>query len=176
MKRFVFLDFETTGLDEQVCEPIEVALVVTDEQLNELDNFEAVLSPALAPSYWEPAAREMHERSGLGWLARSRGDRTDVVAPWLMACLSPFTGPDVTLHLAGNSVHFDRRFLKRYFPDVEVLLHHRHLDVSSIRMLAEAAGHPPLSGEKPHRAMADVRRSLEDARRFLGVLNPRSQT
>lgn len=169
MKRFAFLDFETTGLDEQTCAPIEVAVVVTDEQLIELGSCEGLIRP-LNGCAWDDAAREMHERSGLTPDAAVNGIRLPTVVRWLTERLAEFREPDVTLHLAGNSVHFDRRFLLRYFPEVEALFHHRHLDVSSIRMLAEAAGHPPLDGEKPHRAMADVRRSLEDARRFLEVL------
>jgi oligoribonuclease len=168
MKRFVFLDFETTGLDEQTCAPIEVAVVVTDEQLVELGSCESLIRP-FAGCEWDSTALQMHEQSGL-LAATDYGIRLPTVAEWLAERLAEFREPDVTLHLAGNSVHFDRRFLKRYFPDAECLLHHRHLDVSSVRMLAEAAGHPPLTGDKPHRAMADVRRSLEDARRFLGVL------
>lgn len=169
MKRFAFLDFETTGLDEDRCAPIEVAVVMTDERLVELGCWESLIIPTPG-CVWEDVAREMHERSGLVGEASRYGVALPDVAGWLAERLSEFREPDVTLHLAGNSVHFDRRFLCRYFPDVERLFHHRHLDMSSVRMLAEAAGHPALSGEKPHRARADVRRSLEDARRFMGVL------
>ena len=168
MKRFLFLDFETTGLDERVCVPIEVAAVVTDEQLNELASYERLIAPNQY-SRWEEAAREMHRKTGLTGLAEA-GYPLRYVRFSLRSFIFPFFSPTGSLYLAGNSVHFDRRFLTRYFPEVEQLLHHRHLDVSSVRMLAEAAGHPPLAGEKPHRAMAAVRRSLEDARRFLGVL------
>jgi oligoribonuclease len=169
MKRFVFLDFETTGLDEQVCAPIEVAVVVTDERLVELGSCESLIRP-LNGCTWDDAVREMHDLNDLSRQAANYGIRLPTVAAWLAERLAEFREPDTALHLAGYSVHFDRRFLKRYFPVVESLLHHRHLDVSSVRMLAEAAGHPPLTGDKPHRAMPDVRRSLEDARRFLGVL------
>jgi oligoribonuclease len=170
MKRFAFLDFETTGLDETVCAPIEVAVVVTDEQLVELGSCESLIIP-VPGCVWDtvPDVRALHERSGLAGEASRYGVGVVTVEGWLSERLAEFREPDTTLHLAGNSVHFDRRFLKRYFPAVETLLHHRHLDVSSVRMLAEAAGHPPLNGEKPHRAMADVRESLEDARRFLGA-------
>lgn len=167
MKRFTFLDLETTGLDEESCVPIEIAVVVTDEQLNELGSAESLILPRPG-CRWESAAYEMHQRSGLAGEAARYGIYILDVAAWLTERLSEFREPDTTLHLAGSSVHFGRRFLKRYFPEVERLFHHRHLDVSSVRMLAEAAGHPPLDGEKPHRAMADVRRSLEDARHFLG--------
>lgn len=169
MKRFVFVDFETTGLDEQTCAPIELAVVVTDERLVELGSVESLIAPRPG-CVWEEAAREMHDRSGLARDAIDYGIPLVSIVSWLAERLVDFREPDVSLHLAGNSVHFDRRFLKRYFPAVEALLHHRHLDVSSVRMLAEAAGHPPLTGDKPHRAMADVRRSLGDARQFLGVL------
>lgn len=171
MKRFVFLDFETTGLDERNCAPIEVAVIVTDERLQELGSCESLIRP-LDCCTWEDAARELHERSGLAALAERDSSSLATLQRGFSSFLSRFASPGVSLHLAGNSVHFDRRFLAHYFPDVERMLHHRHLDVSSIRMLAEAAGHPPRTGDahRQHRAMADVRASLEDARHFLGVL------
>lgn len=169
MKRFAFLDFETTGFDEQVCAPIELAVVVTDERLAKLSSLEELIIPT-PTCVWEPVAREMHDRSGLALRAALEGKSLLAVQYRLTAFLSRFAGPAVSLHPAGNSVHMDVRFLRRYFPEAAQFFHYRILDVSSIRMLAEAAGHPPLDGEKPHRAMADVRRSLEDARRFLGVL------
>lgn len=172
MKRFVFLDLETTGLDELVCSPIEVAAVVTDEQLVELGSFERLIIPRFG-CLWDAEARVMHSDNGLAQLVEREGRSLVIAQILLPEFISSFAGPDISLHLAGYGVHFDRRFLKRYFPDVERLFHHRHLDVSSIRMLAETAGHPPLSGEKRHRAMLDVRRSLDDARRFLGVLRCR---
>lgn len=159
-----FLDFETTGLDSARHEPIEVAAVVTDDRLNELGRFESLIVPNLAPSYWDAPAREMHERSGLGWAARSKGVRRDGVAVLLDHFLTSTVPTGAPLHLAGNSVHFDRGFLRAYFPAVEQQFHHRQLDVSSLRIAASvfAPDAAPLQGTSPHRAMQDVLRSIQE--------------
>lgn len=168
-----FLDFETTGLDPRAgAEPIEVAALVTDDRLNELGRFEAPLIPLRNTGMWDPFCVELHAKSGLLDLSFEHGADRDVVETQLadfLACVAPAGAP---LHLAGNSVHFDRGFLKVYFPDVESRFHHRHLDVSSVRMTAEvfAPEAPALGGEKPHRAMADVFRSIEELRHWRAVL------
>lgn len=170
MSRFVFLDMETTGLNPDAgAEPIEVAAVVTDGAFDELDSFELVTRPSLG-AVWDPEAAKMAEQSGLlaaledaylpGGLARAT----------LAAFLAPHHAAG-TLHLAGNSVHFDRAFLKRYWPEVEQLFHHRQVDVSSFRLVGErVTGAPGLPGKPVHRAMADVRRSIAELRYWLDAL------
>lgn len=167
----VFLDFETTGLDPDAgAEPIELAAVIADDSFSERAAFETLILPAQTWEHWDPAAHSMHAASGLARecfrRGRSRVQAGNAFATFLALNTS---GP---LHLAGNSVHFDRMFLRRYFPAIERLFHHRHLDVSSVRMLAERAvpGAPQLHGEKPHRAMPDVRRSIAELHHWTAVL------
>ena len=169
MSRLVFLDFETTGLNPVTCEPIEVAAVVTDDAFEELGAFESLICPP-EDCVWESLAWEMHDRSGLAKLAEQDGRPPFYVGQDLYAFLVPFAdrGP---LHLAGNSVHFDRGFLRVDMPRVERLFHHRHLDVSSVRMLGErVTSAPQLGGDKPHRAMADVRRSIAELKHWAKAL------
>lgn len=166
-----FLDFETTGLDPDAHSPIEVAALVTSDRLNELGRFESLIVPS-PWGLWDATAREMHERSGLKTLAEAHGQRVEAVAVQLSKFLSGCVPSTAPLHLAGNSVHFDRGFLRRYFPVLERRFHHRHLDVSSVRITAEvfAPNAPPLGGEKSHRAMADVLRSIDELRHWRVVL------
>lgn len=170
MSRFVFLDLETTGFDPDAgAAPIEVAAIVTDGAFNELDSFELLILPRPGCT-WDPAAHEMHQRSGLAALAEQNGSSLLYAQATLPAFLAPHysAGP---LHLAGNSVHFDRAFLKRYWPEVERLCHHRQLDVSSFRLVGErVTGAPGLPGKPEHRAMADVRRSIAELRYWLDAL------
>lgn len=165
-----FLDFETTGLDPDAHSPIEVAALVTDDRLNELGRFESLIVPS-PWGLWDAVAREMHERSGLKTIAEAHGQRVEFVALQLSEFLSKSVPASIPLHLAGNSVHFDRGFLRRYFSVLERRFHHRHLDVSSLRLAAEVfTDAPPLGGEKPHRAMADVLHSIAELRHWRAAL------
>lgn len=176
MSLLIALDFETTGLDPAAgAEPIELAVVVLDDRFNELASAEWLIRPENRRG-WDKEARAMHSAKrpglpdGLAGLCRRWGKPIAQVSEELEAWLTLFA-PHGPLHLLGNSVHFDRSFLRYYFPDVEGIFHHRHLDVSSVRMLAERiTGRPPLPGEKPHRAMADVRRSIAELKYWAEAL------
>ena len=170
MSRLVFLDFETTGLDPVTCEPIEVAAVVTNNAFEELDAFSALIQPGREPYLWEPAARAMHDASGLTTACIERGVPREFVGRALISFLSRHHAASV-LHLAGNSVHFDRSFLVAYWPRVADMFHHRHLDVSSVRMLGERVTTArQLGGDRPHRAMQDVRRSIAELKHWTKAL------
>lgn len=167
-----FLDFETTGLDPRAgAEPIEVAALITDDRLEERGQFEALIRGTVLPPDWVPDAFEMHARSGLLDLVWSAGrPRVDVGAD-LADWLSRVIPAGATVHLAGNSVHFDRGFLAVYFPDIERRFHHRHLDVSSLRMAGELfTNAASIAGEKPHRAMADVLRCIAELHHWRNAL------
>jgi oligoribonuclease len=171
MSRLVFLDSETTGLDPAAgAEPIELAAVVTDDAFQEFGSLRRVICPVRPATQWDPVCVELHSKSGLGWEAIATGIQRDTAGRDLREFLYQFA-PGGPLHLAGNSVHFDRSFLKHYFPDVEKMFHHRHLDVSSVRMLGErVTTAPQLGGDKPHRAMEDVRRSIAELRYWTAAI------
>jgi len=168
-----FLDFETTGLDFTCHEPIEVAALITDDRLNELGRFESLIYPSKHWREWDQPARGMHERSGLLDLCLDGPSRAGVEAllDQFLAGAARAAHADATLHPAGNSVHFDRGFLRAYFPIVEARFHYRHLDVSSLRLAASVfTDAAPLDGEKPHRAMPDVLRSIQELRHWRAAL------
>jgi oligoribonuclease len=168
-----FLDFETTGLrPRENAEPIEVAVLVTDDRLNELGRFESLLIPLRNPGMWDPICVAMHGKSGLLDLCLEEGVDRDIVAAALLTWLTATVPAGAQLHLAGNSVHFDRGFLAVYFPELERRFHHRHLDVSSIRIAASvfAPDAAPVSGTASHRAMDDVVRSIAELRYWREVL------
>lgn len=176
MSLLIALDFETTGLDPAAgAEPIELAVVVLTDDFRELGSAEWLIKPSDAAD-WDLPALTMHLalRQGLpGGLAalctrwgRGRGEVGADLEAWLS--LFKDRGP---LHLLGNSIHFNRGFLRHYWPNVEQMFHHRHLDVSSVRMLGErVTGRPPTPGEAPHRAMADVRRSIAELKYWTDAL------
>jgi oligoribonuclease len=171
VSRIAFLDFETTGLSPLACEPIEVAVVITDDAFTELDAFSALIYPERAPYQWEPAARAMHDASGLTTACIERGAPREFIGRALASFIGRHRAAGGVLHLAGNSVHFDRSFLALYWPRIADMFHHRHLDVSSVRMLGERVTRAPqLGGDRPHRAMQDVRRSIAELKHWTAAL------
>jgi oligoribonuclease len=167
-----WIDLETTGLNSRLCSIIEVACVVTDDNLDELGSYETLIKPPR--NVWiDEAARNLHVKSGLWGLAKnapsggiSRADRE------LSRLLSGFRedGKFKPLILGGSSVHFDRSFIEYWMPKTNACLHYRNLDMSSIKIFVSGAFDYPtekLPGRKEdskHRAADDIRVSLEAAR------------
>lgn len=174
----VWEDVETTGLDENNDALLEVAVVVTDANLNVLDEdgFEATVwySPGHAHqlrSATVPFVQDMHDTTGL-WDRLPGGTPVEKVDADLAQYLAQYAPDqsqlrpgDRTLRLAGNSVKLDFAFTRVNLPMTFAQLNYRVLDVSS---LAFVAGQWWECGEFPkqrqHSAMADIRESLDEAR------------
>ncbi|MFT4188714.1 MAG: oligoribonuclease [Aeromicrobium sp.] len=167
----VWIDCEMTGLSLEADALIEVAVLVTDFDLNVVgEGVDLVVKPPQAAlDQMNDFVREMHTKSGLieeldGGL--SLPDATEQVLDHIRGFVpEPRKAP-----LAGNSVGTDRAFLARDMPEVEAWLHYRIVDVSSVKQLArhwfprayfaapEKAGH--------HRALADIAESIEELRYY----------
>jgi oligoribonuclease (3'-5' exoribonuclease) len=180
-----FLDVETTGLDEQTDEVLEIGAVFgrfEDGRFNELARYSNVFFPGTAFESWDPIVRNMHSQSGLlSDLMRERGriesGGRDYVHPgshaFLERCAERRVLSDETLYvwaheffgdakvvLAGNGVHFDLRFVRRLFPRFASRLSHRVLDTSGIKILLESLGRP-FEKREAHRALADCDEAIE---------------
>jgi oligoribonuclease len=135
--KIVWIDCEMTGLDLQRDALIEVAVLVTDEELNILgDGIDVVIaSPAAALETMPDIVREMHTSSGLldelaaGLTMAEAQDK-------VMAYIREFVPEAGKAPLGGNSVATDRGFLARDMPELDAWLHYRMVDVSSIKELA----------------------------------------
>lgn len=176
---FLFLDLETTGLDQSRDSIIEAAWAFTDEKFNIIGEPRTFL---VEPKSWDAlfdalraraVVRDMHKASGL--FEELTNDETVGVHQVAEALHDEIRllPEHSSLHLAGFSVHFDRSFLERNgFGFCLSLIHHRHLDLSAVKMLLEAVGagySTPINGN-PHRALADVVESIEQARLFAAQL------
>lgn len=171
---FAFVDLETTGLDPDSDSIIEIAWAFTDEAFNVVGTPTTFL--VMPERGWfslgsaDQAVRDMHSKSGLmDDLMRSDAVDLDGVAEQMRAQLATLPG-HTALHLAGFSVHFDRAFLAAngFRSLLGDWFHHRHLDLSAVKLLLDAVGVPyekPVN-ERPHRALADVFESIEQARLF----------
>ena len=160
-----WLDLEMTGLDAQRDVILQAALIVTDAQLNVLEEFVCdVWQPDALLERMVPFVKEMHETTGL--TDRVRKSRVDLmvaerkllerVAGW---CAYPAV-------LCGNTIGQDKRFVDQWMPGLAGYLSYRTIDVTSIKLLAkawygeEAVYDKPVKGE--HDALVDIRNSIAE--------------
>ena len=184
--RLVWIDCEMTGLDLGNDALIEVAVLVTDSELNILgEGVDVVIKPpAGAVEQMLPIVREMHTASGL--LDELAGGMTMAQAQELVLDYVRTYIPEARrAPLAGNSIGTDRGFLARDMPELEGHLHYRVVDVSSIKELVRR-WYPRVYFQAPaktgnHRALGDIRDSIEElkyyrAAVFVPMPGPDSET
>lgn len=173
--RLVWIDCEMTGLDLRHDALVEIAVLVTDSELNILsDGIDVIVKPPQeALAQMVPVVREMHTASGLldeldSGLTLAEAE--DLVLGYVRAHVpEPRKAP-----LAGNSVGTDRGFLARDMPALEGHLHYRIVDVSSIKELTRRwyprvyFNSPNKSGN--HRALADIQESIEELRYYRAAI------
>ena len=137
--RLVWIDCEMTGLDIERDALIEIACVVTDAELNLLDEgIDLIIKPpAEALETMPDVVREMHTASGL--LAELPGGIAVAEAAELVLGYVRGHVPEARkVPLCGNSIATDRWFIARDMPELDSYLHYRMVDVSSIKELATA--------------------------------------
>ena len=133
----VWIDLEMTGLEPETCGIVEMALILTDGELNEIaDPLEmAIWQPPTVLENMSPFVRSMHDKSGL--LEKVRASKTSVGDAEIKDLeLVSKHASFRKARLCGNSVSQDRRFLSKYMPLLEGYLHYRQGDVSSVKELA----------------------------------------
>jgi oligoribonuclease len=166
-----WIDLETTGLDTE-CSVIEVACVVTDEKLNEIASYESLVAPDFQ-SYWEQGARDMHIKSGLFDILMGQATKTIFQVDRELNDVLDYAAP---LILGGQSVHFDRGFVERWMPLSNKRLSHRQIDVRCLNLMWSFAlgipkeAFPPEKSKTTHRAMDDIRSSIEAAKWYQGYI------
>ncbi|MFV0461804.1 MAG: oligoribonuclease [Nostocoides sp.] len=169
--RIVWVDCEMTGLDLANDALIEVALLVTDYDLNQLGSGLDVIvrPPEAALAHMSDFVRQMHISSGL-LKELPDGLSLEQAQEQVLAYIKEWAPEAGKAPLGGNSVATDRGFLARDMPEVESWLHYRIIDVSSIKELARRwyprafFASPPKHGG--HRALADIRESIAELRYY----------
>ena len=156
-----------TGLDLEVDELVEIAVLVTDYQLNIQDEgFHVVISPSEAAlEQMGDFVRQMHTESGL-LEELSDGISLAEAETQLMDYLLQHVPEPQSAPLAGNTIGTDRAFVQRYLPRVHEHLHYRNIDVSTIKELTRR-WFPRMYFQAPeknggHRALADIRESIRE--------------
>lgn len=173
--KLVWIDCEMTGLNLDSDVLVEVAALVTDAELNVLgDGVDVVIKPpAAALAQMGDFVRAMHEKSGLLPLLESGTTLEDAEAQ-VLDYVRTHVPEARRAPLAGNTIGTDRMFLARDMPTLEAHVHYRNVDVSSIKELARRwfprayYNTPAKSGN--HRALADIRESIEELRYYREAL------
>lgn len=162
----VWMDLEMTGLDHTSDVIVEIATLITD------DNLEIIAEgPDLVVHQsdevlerMDPFVAEMHTRSGLLELIKSSEISLEEAGAATLEFIKLHVPEPMTVPLCGNSIGTDRRFLAAYLPDIENHLHYRSVDVSSVKELVKR-WYPGVDESRPrgqgsHRALDDIRESI----------------
>lgn len=165
--RLVWIDCEMTGLDLESDELVEIAVVITDYDLNILDpGINIVIKPDdSALENMGDFVRNMHTTSGL--IEEIPNGVSVAEAEYeVIEYILKFVPAEQKAPLAGNTIGTDRGFIARYMPRLDNHLHYRNVDVSSIKELSRR-WYPRAYFNSPakdggHRALADILESIRE--------------
>lgn len=164
--RFVWIDLEMTGLNPDVDQILEIAVVVTGPDLRPLGDLTQVIrQPEETLERMSKVVQRMHTKNGLIEEVLSSTVSIREAERAAMALVVQHCLPGQAF-LCGNGVHYDARFLSRYMPRLEQYLHYRQVDVSTIKVLVQAWSPHLVYDKQPsdHRAAPDIRASIEELR------------
>jgi oligoribonuclease len=168
----VWMDLEMTGLDPARHVVVEIATLVTDDELEIVAEGPdlVVQAPAGALDLMEDVVRRMHTKSGLLEAIGASQVSLEEAGRLTLEFIKSHVPEPRTVPLCGNSIGTDRRFLSVHLPEVEEYLHYRSIDVSTVKELARRwypdtlAGAPDKRGG--HRALDDIRESVAELRYY----------
>ena len=165
--RLVWIDCEMTGLDPDRDELVEIAVVITDSELNPVDaGIDIVIKPSdEALAGMGEFVRNMHTTSGL--ITEIPNGKSLAEAEYeVMEYVLSHVPDEGKAPLAGNTIGTDRMFITKYMPRLDAHLHYRSIDVSSIKELSRR-WFPRVYFQAPekaggHRALADILESIRE--------------
>lgn len=166
------MDLEMTGLDPGRHAIVEIACLLTDDQLEIVAEGPDLVVHATEDQLgsMEEVVRRMHTRSGLLDAIRTSRVSLEEAGGAVLDFLRSHIAEARTVPLCGNSIGTDRRFLAAHLPAVEDFLHYRSVDVSTIKELCRRwypealAAAPEKKGG--HRALDDIKESVEELRYY----------
>ncbi|MBE7525731.1 MAG: oligoribonuclease [Gammaproteobacteria bacterium] len=166
----IWVDMEMTGLNPDTDRIIEVALVITDSQLNTIAEGPVLVvhQPDEVLNGMDKWNQSTHSKSGLiGKVKASRNSEAEVEAQlieFLKLHVPPGASP-----MCGNSICQDRRFMVRTMPQLEAYFHYRNLDVSTLKELVKRWKPEIVNGltkESKHEALADIYDSINELKYY----------
>lgn len=165
-----WLDMEMTGLNPEHDRVLEIAMIITDKNLNILAQSEVYTihqSDEVLNNMNEWCVTT-HARTGLTQRVRESTFTEATAETELLQFMQQWIPPQST-PMCGNTIHQDRRFLARYLPQLEAYFHYRNLDVSTLKELARR-WHPAIAKgvvkRGSHKALDDILESIEEMRYY----------
>jgi oligoribonuclease len=170
------MDLEMTGLDPERNVIVEIASLITDDELEIIaEGPDLVITATDADlAAMDEVVRSMHQRSGLLQAIAESGIGLAEAGEATLDFLKSHLPAPGTVPLCGNSIGTDRRFLARWLPEIDAYLHYRSVDVSTVKELARRwypeaySGQPKKAGA--HRALDDIVESVAELRYYRGAV------
>lgn len=166
----IWLDMEMTGLKPESDCIIEIAMVVTDAQLNTVAEAPVLVlhQPDSVLDAMDAWNKSTHRKSGLIDKVKASSLSEAIVERQMIDFLREFV-PASTSPMCGNSICQDRRFMAKWMPQLEAYFHYRNLDVSTLKELAKRWKPTIMSGltkHGKHEALADIYESIEELKYY----------
>ncbi|MBI3530635.1 MAG: oligoribonuclease [Betaproteobacteria bacterium] len=166
----IWIDMEMSGLSPDNDRVLEVAIVITDSQLNVVAEgpVKVVHQPDDVFDRMDSWNKSTHKKSGLIDRVKAATENEAEVEAALIAFLAQHL-PENTSPMCGNSICQDRRFLARHLPKLEAFFHYRNLDVSTLKELAKRWKPGIMAGfvkHGKHEALADIHESIEELKYY----------
>ena len=169
--KLLWVDLEMTGLDPKEDRILEVGAIATDWDFTEIATYEAVkkVGPGLMKTrmvgeFWE---KYSHVREAL-MVQNDSGKNGRTVEDELLEFIKEHFADDKPVLLAGNSIHQDRKFIENEWQRLDKRLHYRMLDVSAWKVVFDGKYKKRFAKPEAHRAMEDIRGSIEELQYYLG--------
>jgi len=169
--KLLWIDLEMTGLDPQKDRIVEVGAVITDWNFKELAKYQsgvgqdkALLERLFKANPW--AAEHAKNTKSLTELSLKSPDQKTVENELIKIIDDHFAKGEPAL-LAGNSIHQDRRFIKKWWPELDKRLHYRMLDVSAWKVVMQGKFNIEFKKSKKHRALDDIYESIEELKAYI---------
>jgi oligoribonuclease len=169
-KNLVWMDLEMTGLIPETDLILEVAAILTKFDLNEIARYEAgvkqdeqKMRDIFKTKEWSLARPEYTEQE----IQTSLAGKLEVQVEQELLDFITNTFGEEPVYLAGNSIHMDRLFIRKYWPKLHARLHYRMLDVSSFKLWFLGNGNEPFVKKEAHTALSDIQESISELKYYL---------
>ena len=169
-QNLVWVDMEMSGLDPDTCKILEIAVVVTDSSLNTISDGKvfAIFQEESHLETMDNWNQTTHKKTGLIERVKSSDVNEELAEEKILEFLNQFSSANKS-PLCGNSVHQDRRFMRKYMPTFESFFHYRNLDVSTLKELCKRWKPEIVKGFQKrgaHTALADILESIDELKYY----------